>query len=124
MKTGWIHYKTYEILYVDYAGGKTEEELLANLFAAKPLLQGRQSQKIRILLDVTGSFSTPKFMSEAKKLEREFMYQFDTRRAVIGINGIKRLVLDGFNIFVHEKHRIKPFSTKDEALEYLVRQTF
>ena len=122
--TSWITHKSFDILYVDYAAGKTEQELIESLYAIQPLLNSRSNRKIRVLIDITGSFTTPNFLLEAKKLETEFLYQFDTRRAIVGVSGLKRIVIDSFNMILRENQKLRPFDSRQEALDYLVQLDF
>lgn len=75
------------------------------------------NQPFRIIVDVTDSFTTPKFMQAA--------YSFASRTkglmicgAILGISGVKKVLLKGYNR-VASPHVMEPFDSFDEAVAYV-----
>ena len=113
-----INYRNKDIVLVDYTPCKTKEEMIdtirltAQVFKATP-------GKILTLSDFTGTFGSKEFMDESKKLSVEIFRAKTEKAAVIGITGVKKVLLKSFNAFSINKI---PFETKEEALEYLVAE--
>jgi hypothetical protein len=61
---------------------------------------------------------TPEYVSLSEKLMMQ-LEPFGLVQAVIGLSGLKLWILKGLNLF--SKKPIQLFSTKEEALDYLVR---
>ena len=59
------------------------------------------------------------FMQRAKQLGKEIFDSRTSKSAVLGVTGIKKILLNGYNMIV--KNKLEPFDTKEEALEYLVK---
>ncbi len=76
-------------------------------------------EPFRIIVDVSGSFTTPKFMKSA--------YDFASRTkglmisgAILGVTGVKKVLLKGYNR-IAAPHVLEPFDTMDEAIEYVTK---
>lgn len=116
----WIEYKGNKVLYVDYSGIKMEREMVAMVNQIPPFLHDiKPGEKLLVLVDLNNCYTTPGFIEASKKLEKEFLDQFIVKRAVLGVTGPKAVLLKGYNIFASQK--LEPFTTKDAALEFLVR---
>lgn len=115
MRVEWIHHNGKKVLFADYSNVKTQEELLEI-----------QKESIRVAREISGTFLSmgdvtnsalgPDFMKEAKLQGKEFKHKMD-KSAIIGITGLKGMLLKGFNLFSGDS--VKPFATKEEALDYL-----
>jgi len=105
------------ILYIDYRGLKKKEEMLANLHEAVKIYRSHPTEKYRVLIDVTDAAGSQEWMDESKKYGKEMGKQ-TIKSAILGVTGVKKVLLMGYNAVVGG--RLKPFSTKDAALEYLV----
>ena len=111
-----ITYKGKEILYANYSACKTNEEAL--LVLEKSFEKLRSSPiKMRVLVNVENAVGTREFQKKAKELSKATEGKV-LKRAVLGISGMKKVLLMGFNNFT--KTKAHPFDTKEEALEFLV----
>lgn len=77
-------------------------------------------QKVLSLSDFTGAFGSKEFMDESKRLSVEVLRAKTAKAAVVGITGIKKVLLKSFNAFTVNK--LIPFDTKEEALDYLIAE--
>ena len=116
MPISTITHQGKEIVYVDYSPCKTEEERF-------DVLQQTANHLIKhpggalVLANFTGQFGRREFMNKAKELEAKYGHNV-AKRAVIGVDGLKKVLLMGFNRFSQSKKSV-PFDTRAEALEYL-----
>jgi len=67
--------------------------------------------------DFTGTYGSNEFLNAASK-HKELFDSKTIKTAVLGVTGIKKILLNGYNAFVKKKQ--VPFATKEDALEYLV----
>lgn len=73
--------------------------------------------KVSWMIDASDAFVGPDFMKEAKRLNKEVFDQKVDKGAIIGISGIKKILLNAFNAL--SKQKLIPFSTKDQAMDFL-----
>jgi hypothetical protein len=71
------------------------------------------------LSDFEKAFGSDEFMKKSKQLGPVFRGK-TKKSATIGISGIKKILLSAYNTFT--KGKIITFATKNEALEYLVKE--
>lgn len=116
MRVKWMEYKEKIILFVDCSGIKDQEVLIGVVEEASIFLE-KSLGKVLMLSDMTDAVSGPDFMEKIKGLTVTYYDKFD-KTAVIGIVGLKVLLLRGSNMFM--KKPTIPFGTKEEALDYLV----
>ena len=58
-------------------------------------------------------------MKKASQYANEYFNKRPALNAAIGVSGLKKILLQGYNLVVKDK--IVPFNTMDEALNYLTR---
>lgn len=58
-------------------------------------------------------------MKRTKEINENYGHKI-SKRAVLGITGIKKILLAGYNKVSGKGVKAIPFDTKEEALEYLV----
>jgi len=111
----FITYKGKEILYVDYRN-LIPETFLEVIPQAHHFIMNSGKKDILELVDITGSFGNDKVMEELKRtaLESQALIK---KRAVVGVTGVKKILLNALSNFTKEK--ILAFNTVEEALEYL-----
>ncbi len=111
-----ITYKGKEVVILDYKGAKTNDDMLYNLKAHGDYLES-QPGKMLILDDLSGTYISREFLAKAKALGKELESK-RAKGAMLGIEGIKKILLKSYVVFT--KANIKPFESREEALEYLV----
>ena len=57
-------------------------------------------------------------MKKASEYGKEVFNERTSKNAAIGVSGIKKILLQAYNLVVKDK--LLPFNTKEEALEYLI----
>ncbi len=107
-----------KIIFLDYTGVSHHEEdkFIKELDEVKNFILS-QGDNLLILVDVRNSYGSPKMMNKMKedgKLEKPFI----KKQAVVGITGMKEILLKGINLFTNIN--ITPFKTIEEAKDWLV----
>ncbi len=118
MPISTITHKGKKILYADYSNQKTEKELLETLYLIKDYFS-KSMGKVPILYNVANAFESVKFMSEAKRINKEVIDPKADKAAIIGVNRLQKILLKGYNAISTQK--LVVHSTYQDALEYLVK---
>ncbi len=118
MSTSFINYKGKKILLVDYSKSGSTEGMIKILHDVRDIYLNSNEMFLTIN-DFTGSFGSKEYMDEAKKIGKEVFDAKTLKTTILGITGIKKILLHAYNLVV--KNKLVPFDTKEEALEYLVK---
>jgi hypothetical protein len=118
MSFSFINYKNKKILYIDYTQCKTAQDTV-NVIEEVRKEYLRTSEKYIALSDFTNAPVNNEYMDLVKKYTKELFDERTIKRASIGITGMKKILLNTFNLF--SKKKMFTFDTKEEALEYLVQ---
>lgn len=114
-----IMYKGKEILYINYQGCKTDEEMINIMKEAIEIIIKDNKEYLQ-LTDMTNAFATPGYMKEAKKLAKEAP-KLAKKRAIVGVNSTARIILlKAYSLVLGSESAIKPFRSLEEAKDYLV----
>jgi hypothetical protein len=111
-------HKGKKIMYVDYTHCKSPEEMIKVLYEVKAEYE-RTTEMFISVADFRGCYGSSEFLKEAQKVAREIIDQRTSKTAVLGVTGIKKVLLQSYNAFI--KHKMVPFDTKEQAFEYLVK---
>jgi hypothetical protein len=110
----WREHQGRRYLYISHAG--TEQDTLANIDRALALLRESGSHEVPLLGNITGAFGTDAVMEGIRRFAKE-SDPFVSRRAVVGLRGIQKVLFLTFNTLLRVPSA--PRSTEAEALEYL-----
>jgi hypothetical protein len=116
MPANWIEYKGKEILFIDYRGLGMDESL-ETLEQVEKIITERK-EKVLILVDTRDTYTSAEFMARLKETGKQ-MRPLMKKQAIVGITGLKAILLDAYNRFTGAS--LRPFSTLAEAKEWLVR---
>ncbi|MBN2006103.1 MAG: hypothetical protein JXA21_22290 [Anaerolineae bacterium] len=117
MSVEWIEYKGKRILYVDFRGLRNEG-MLENLELEAKML-AETPGKVLVLGNFEGTRASNAFMDRLKQLGKEVIEDKVARNAVLGVTGLKEILMRAYNAVTGGKAR--PFATEAEALEWLVK---
>jgi hypothetical protein len=118
MNISYIQYKGKKIQYIDYTHCKNHMEMIKVLDELR--LEYEKTTELFIsLADFTGTYGSSEFLNEANRLAKDHSDKRMIKSAVLGVTGIKKILLNTYNMFL--KNKMVPFDTKEEALEYLVK---
>ncbi len=113
-----ITHKGKEILYIDYQGCKSEDEMIEILKKAQEIII-RENKPYLQLTNISNAFATPQYMKKAKEVAKDTP-KLATKRAIVGINSPSRKVLlQAYNL-VLGKDGMKPFDDLEKAKDFLV----
>jgi hypothetical protein len=117
MPVSWIDHRGHRILYVDYRnlGASACLETLAEQVAAIEAAP----EPVLTLVDARGARFNGEFMEAAKAAGSKNTLR-TRRRAVVGSEGFKKVLLVFFNLAAAPV-AMEPFTTLEEALAYLTR---
>ena len=116
MSCKWIKYKNQKILFQDYKGLNREEMLSTADKAFK--IQNKCNEPIKTLIDIRKAYLSKEFMEKVKQIGRLSDDKIH-KAAIIGIQGVKKVLFNAFNTIIGTKH-FKAFNNEDEAKEYLI----
>lgn len=118
MRVEWIEHKGAKVLFADYSEIKDQNELLKLLGEFHKIIEKSQT-KVFTLSDVTNASVGPDFMGEVKRLG---IVHADKRNksAILGVTGLKGLLLKGYNASTKSENPTAHFESKEEALDYLI----
>ncbi len=117
-KIFWITYKNVPILYTNWSNFPTEKEFLDATKETTNFVVEQNLGNLLELVDVTDSVTTTEII-KASKEAAILTKPFNKKKAVIGISGLKRILLNAVNRIASEK--IVAFETKEQALEWLIK---
>lgn len=117
MGVNWITYAGKRILFVDYNGVKTEEEMLRILYEEVELLK-KELQRQLILVNVGNSYTTEKYKNEMQRLTKEIIRHKTEKNAIVGLVGLKKIIF-GTMINLSSGHA-RTFDTETDAKNWLV----
>lgn len=113
-----IYYKEKEIYYTDWSNIKIESEVYAAIEETTSFVEKLGKYNLLEIIDVTNSISPSKAMGyviDAAKRTKPY----GKRKAIVGINGSKLLILKTVNRFINGQ--IMGFQTLSEAKEWVVK---
>ena len=120
MKSHWITHQSQRIFYADYSNFGTDMDALkAELSAVVAAVTQEPPGSVMILNNVQGTTGAP----GATALLRETVTKtnpYVRKRAVIGLVGIRRGLLDIINVFTG-RGTIHAFDDQQSALDWLVK---
>lgn len=117
MSFSWMQHAGHKVLVVDYRDCRTQEQMIAQLDEVTRLVADAPAPLLA-LTNLEDCGIGPEFMSKAKQYGRDVYTRKDARHAIIGITGLKNMLLQGFLAASGSKHT-KACATEAEALEWL-----
>jgi len=117
MPVSYIEYKGKKILYCDFRDLKDKKSVLDNLELMVKFYQEGDG-KILTLADVRGTYTDPEITDKIKYYGNTVFKSNAKKRAIIGMNALRRIVLRGYNLVTGND--LRPFDTEEEAKEYLI----
>lgn len=111
----YIQHKGREIICVDYSGCKEAEMIYLTQLHRDLVL--KENKPSLFIANYENTYGTPDYMKAAKDFTQATNHLI-TRGAFLGITGAKVYLLKGITFFFNVN--FKTFTTKEEALEFLV----
>ncbi len=117
MPVQWIDYKGHKILYADYRGLVSEEKMLENLKAEEEFYR-TITTKVLSLNDYRDTYVSNNFINKVTELGK-INKDKNLRSAILGISGMKKLLLNTFSMV--SGMPVRSFDSETDAKEYLVK---
>jgi hypothetical protein len=118
MPTQWIDFKHKKIIYVDYSN-LSGDEMLPVLHELEEEAK-KSAEKILILINFTDSFSNANFLEEVKRVGKETTEKKAIKTAIVGVGGLKNLLLKAYNAFTGVGVNQRLFNDIEDAKKWLV----
>lgn len=117
MSVSYITHKNKQILYVDLTQSKSEASSLELLEETKEAYLAANT-KLLVLVNTEGAFVNPVVSNKMKEYGRMYFKDRAEKRAFVGIQGLKKLILKAYTRMVGGNIRV--FDDVESAKEYLV----
>lgn len=117
MSIEWISYKNVKILHIKYSG-LSQEAMCDQIRAATKAIVDTKSTENLVITDMQDCFVNEAFVELAKQ-QGKISLPFCKKSAIVGITGIKKLILNTINA-LSPKPRV-PFDTLEAAKEWLAQ---
>ena len=111
-----INHKGNDVIFADYSEYKTLEEQISFLREAEAFILSK-GDDLLVLSDFSNVRGNAELMSEMKRAGKEIEHKVK-KSATIGITGLKKVFLSGYNLVVKDK--VMAFNTQEQALDYLI----
>ena len=99
MKSGWIIHKEKQIFHIDLSGfGRDTDAFRKELMAAESVTCQQPAGSLAVLTDVRDTVASSEVMNLAKESSGRTT-KYVRKTAVIGVTGIRRVLLDAVSRF-------------------------
>jgi hypothetical protein len=118
-RTRFIEHRGKQVLLLDYSGIRHPPEAVAEIDKSKRFVARHPPKSLRVLTDTTDAHYDSAVVQALKELAAHDE-PYVIASAVVGVTGLKKVVLTGVNLF--SKRKIVMFDTRPHALDWLVEQ--
>lgn len=122
MAVTWVEYKGKKVLFSDYRGCKTSEQMLSVLYEEIDILN-QQDEKVLMMAHFDNCNPTGEYFHAVKKFGKEILKHRTQKTATLGINGMKRLLFNTYISWTGD-YNVRLFKDQESALEWLVSKYF
>ncbi|MFY0686216.1 MAG: hypothetical protein JXQ90_03575 [Cyclobacteriaceae bacterium] len=118
MSIRYIQHNNEEIMIADYRQCHDSKQQLALLEEVAESM--KKKTEVRLLVDYTGIAAGVEYMSRLKTLGNTVFKDHMKCSAVLGIDGIKKILFNGYNRATGANN-VKIFSNPNEAVKWLLQ---
>lgn len=119
MSVSWIEYKTKKILYIDYSKAKTVEDTL-KILEEDMQIERESPPKLPTLVNYLNAPVSNEYMKKVKIFGKEFKAPRENKSAIIGVDGVKALLVKGYLLTTLDRN-VKVFVNEYDAKEWLIK---
>lgn len=119
MSLSYVTHNNQEVLYIDFTQCKTKELMLQQLEEVKKEFI-KLNRAVLTLNNFTGTYMSHEFLNKAKEYGRIYFDNKTKKSAILGVQGIKKILLKTYNMVISNKQ--VPFDTEVDALNYLTQK--
>jgi hypothetical protein len=120
MGVEWIDHNGKRILLIDHRGLEPEAVIKNIELAAAMVGEVPSPARIRYLANFEGATVNAAVMACLKKVGQEVFEPITDKSAVIGVTGIRNILLAAYNRVTGAGSHQKLFDSQEEALDWLV----
>lgn len=120
MDVTWIEHNNKKVLFSNYEGCITADEMIGILYTERNILLNQES-KILVMSNYENSYGSPRYMEEVIKIGKVVLKQKIEKTAVLGICGVKRILFNAYLFYSGQKN-VKIFCSREDALEWLTKE--
>ncbi len=113
-----IFYENRKIYFSDWTNISSVAQALAIMEETTNYIKQLNELNLLEIVDVTNSYATVETLMAIKKIAKE-VKKFSKKKAMLGITGAKKVLLNSVNNIANTQ--IRAFDSKEEALEWLVK---
>ena len=117
LKPEFIYHKGRKIIFSDYSRCNTMSETLFLIGEADRILS-ESNDDIYSFLDFTNTYTSSQLVRRAREFDKKHGERIK-KRAAIGVTGAKLMIARAYNQLLTPNLKVKHFSSKEEALDYL-----
>jgi hypothetical protein len=114
----WVPHRGRDVLRVDFSGLIGEEGI--PLLHREAEIMRTTGHKVLVLIDLTDAVANTAFMNEAKRLGKEVFMPNSQRRAMVGVTGLRAVLVSTYTRFIGAGDTQKIFGSEQEAMDWLV----
>jgi len=117
-----ITHKGKKIIFASYEDYRhSKESMIQSTVDVTNLALEQPEKHLLFLFDLTDATMSSGFMEASKKAAYKIFKNKTGSGAIIGITGVRKVILKGYNSLpVFKGRKMRPFDSKVEALQYLV----
>lgn len=116
-RAGWIDHAGKRILRLDYTDLSSPDEQIAVLERELDVIETAADRTL-VLADFEGASATPEYMARLNEAGKQVRNVKVEKTAVLGITGLKAILLDGYVRFTGDT-RVRAFDSEADALDWL-----
>lgn len=113
-------YKGKKVITVSYEDFQSKELMIDSAKRLADYILSQPEKHIRVFMDLTEALGSREFMAASKAARMRVYAEKTTTSAAIGVTGMKKVLLKGYNAISKSKG-VVPFDTKEQAMEYLIK---
>lgn len=123
MPVEWIEHKGKRILYSNLQGMDSDQVIAATEQVAQMVREIPSPTRIRFLTDFSDAVVDTRAMAKLKEAGEEVFEPRMEKAAVLGIEGIRHILLAAYNRVTGGGKNQKLFDNQDDALAWLVSES-
>ena len=117
MSAQWVERNGKRILFFDHRGAKPEQ-IVENVDIGKQMVAGMTGGLLS-LADFTGATVDMTALQHLKTSGKEVFEAITEKQAIIGVHGLRHILLQAYNAFTGAGEHQQLFNTQEEAYEWL-----
>ncbi|MBN1313665.1 MAG: hypothetical protein JXB30_19840 [Anaerolineae bacterium] len=115
----FVEHKGKKILLEDFSGITDDDTLISLINEALEMVRSQPKNSVLVLVDLTNARLTPK-VYQVSKAATEENSPYIKATTIVGVSGIMDILSKAVSAFA--RRELTSFSTREEAMDWLVQQ--